>query len=333
MNIQFKLRFLFILLALSSITKIQSNEDYSLGKTLLISIGTFGIYPIYKAFFYKNDFELLDQAIKDYDRVKIIYSTPLAILDDSFKVTSLEETQKNKENVLVLETTLFKLKSSVSREKSTFFYLSNLRHNIGVIKGHNEALKNRIKKLNRKWKDEKKEVINDMVITATLIEQLIPKLEFLHELVTSHKSYFDLNKFMLNLSLYYKPELSALNIEADDYARKIDRLKRSARSKHHDTLYPLIRYVDLMNFDLCEVDKKTRHLEFSYKNLVSDAKQFQAKLSAIKNYIVGDSEYFTELRELELEKMRKMAFDLTERVVETLEQDVQNRKLELESAA
>ena len=69
--------------------------EYSFGKKVLLTISTFGLYPLVKAFI-KSDETIIQETYKYMDHAKLSYANHISILDYNFKIDELTETQKNK---------------------------------------------------------------------------------------------------------------------------------------------------------------------------------------------------------------------------------------------
>ena len=183
--------------------------------------------------------------------------------------------------------------------------IAQMQGTISGLRSAHKTVYDRMKKL--RSKSESYSVFAQMESIDKDICSLSMQLEFVHDYLAQHKSYFTLFEFEARLMNTYANELQVLEQYAHDQAY-IMQVLRSCVMKHaghNRTSYPYMHYVEMIQSDCNNLDRYTNGLSYNYGNRIAAARLLLQKLNTSYSMVITHDAYHQELRDYKKEQLEK----------------------------
>ncbi len=274
----------------------------ALGVGVLAVVGN-GIYGIYKLVgksgFFMSDEEVLKDGI---DALEKAHKFDSMITFIGSKFSSIPDNEDDRQRMI--ESASENLLSAYARPNGARTGVNDMiremDYAIPSIKSAHAMLAKRIAKLRNNNGDVG--MINDMQQAYQEITALLPKLEFAHEYLKYHKSYYQLLEWEGSISSRYRYELDLIK-QYDAGRATYDDVVNAvcARARAHGSKYPYMNFFNAAQYDRSSLSGNIDAC-VGYPNRMSAAKKLLSPLQKICSIVSSTARYHQEVQEYQAEQ-------------------------------
>lgn len=276
------------------------------GVGCIAAIG-YGLYKLYDWLFSPTNETLLQNSLNALQDSRLRYADVIRFMDGQVAGIPVNVAEQKQLINGFSEATLYELAVSYIKEAS-YAYQTNLYNTIYNLRSTRDALVARIKKLANK--PEHAQMRSQMQELERETAQWMSKLQFLHDYIGAHQSYFRLFELEYKILRVYEFELNALNQQTDSaYLREAIRASVMKHAWQDRLAYPYMHYVDTIQGYMNGLERESSHLAYNYSGRLGSARAIFERLRAIYSLVIVEDAYHQELRDYERAQIEKQKLE------------------------
>jgi len=222
------------------------------------------------------------------------------------------------------EAFLYQIADMRYEKESINAYLYTLDRLIRSLRTNSSQARKRVRQLREELFDNPtlRGSITQLEEIVGKIDHLVPRIEFLYELLTKHKNYFVLYEIEAHMLNYYAKELDAAYYHSDDqyYVEKqLDHALLSYYPPHYER-YPYVCYAQALGADLQNLSQALSQAH-QYSSRYESARTLEMHATWLYELVIGGKEYRFELKQQEQERHEKERLALEKRKAEARERE------------
>ena len=273
----------------------------------LAAIG-YGIYKLCDWLFTPSDERVLQNGIDAVQYAHSHYNSTIGFME--FHCSGIPDNVRDQKKLIqsVNEPLLYDYAISYKKDTSIDSILMNMNSSISSLQSAHSALAERIKKLRKS--DGNPSMANSMQQVDQEIIGLLCKLEFVHEYLTHHRSYYSIFELEARLMHGYEFELNALNQNQmnPSYFREAVRSSIMSKASARNG-YPYMNYIERIQADCNALGGAISNLSYNYANRIAAASALLHNIQAMHSIAVAEDAYHQELRDYKKEQLEKQRIE------------------------
>jgi hypothetical protein len=185
----------------------------------------------------------------------------------------------------------------------------NLNNSLSRLRDNHAALAQRITKL--RTSPEHTAVMITMQDLDHEIIGLLLKIEFVHEFLIHHRSYFTLFEHEAKILRSYEVELQALTHYAQNptYVREALRARVMQNASYNRNSYPFMTYIEALQANINTLMAGMNGLAYNYANRIQAAGNLVQNLQIIHSVVIIEDAYHQELRDYKKEQLERQRIE------------------------
>lgn len=185
----------------------------------------------------------------------------------------------------------------------------NLNSSLSKLRENHTALAERINKL--RAAPEHTAIMITMQDLDQEIIGLLLKIEFVHEYLAHHRSYFTLFEHESTIMRSYEAELQALTHYAQNqaYVKEALRARVMQNASYNRNSYPFMTYIEALQSNMNTLMSGMNSLAYNYPNRLQAAGNLLQNLQIIHSIVIIEDAYHQELRDYKKEQLERQRIE------------------------
>lgn len=275
-----------------------ANVALVIGGTILAAVG---LYKLCDWLCTKSDETVVKECYDSCKQAKQFNST-LALIEKEIGIPHKHQQQQRLIHE-VNEPLFYQLGVSLHNKDSITNFVNIVQSSLHTMKDAHKALEKRIHQLKKRDDHAFKasSFFTEMQQLESQLAQEIIKLEFTHELLTNHQSFFALFEEEASLIRIYERELRAVDLCGPNKHALCQELRIAVMtlSSKDNATYPHMHYIKKLQSHISSLERCIMNLAFNYTNRISAATTLLHKLRTMHELLMIEDAYLYELREYE----------------------------------
>lgn len=275
-----------------------------IGIGCLAAVG-YGLYRFFDWLFSKTNEQVLKEGAVSLETAHTRYDSLIAMI--AAGVGSIPAKQRDQDLLIrsVNEELLYECALKNYRKETIESLLQNLSYTISDLHSAHQMVNNRLNSLYKK-RDCSEAFIVRMEALEKDLANLLVEIQFIHNYLAHHKSFFMLFETEAQLIADYEFELATINSNPGmPYIKEALRACVMRTASHSRMSYPYMQYIDRVQAAYNRLDKALNTVAYNYSNRITAARSLVQKLSMIYNLLIVEDAYHQELRDYKKEQLER----------------------------